>query len=348
MEDRCLVSIVVPVFNEAGNLRPLYTAVRGEMEPLGLPYEILFINDGSRDDSMLILRQLARDDDRVKVVSLSRNFGHQPALSAGLEFARGDAVIVMDADLQHPPDLIPQMIAAWRAGHQVVYTIREDEKGRTGWFKRWTSAVFYKLLNAVSDVPITPGAADFRLMDRTVVDCLVSMPERSRFLRGMVSWVGFRQQGIPYRPHPRHSGKSKYPLGKMFGLALQGLTSFSSMPLRVSAYLGLAAALAGLPYAIWAVYAKLFTDLVVPGWASLLVAVLFLGGVQLMSIGVIGEYVGRIYIEVKRRPLYLAEELIGFDAFPPCPDRPGARFLPHWHVSHPAHAASKSAEVPHC
>jgi glycosyltransferase involved in cell wall biosynthesis len=311
---------------------------------------VLFVNDGSVDDSMSVLRQLAAEDPRVKVVGLSRNFGHQNAVSAGLEFASGDAVIVMDADLQHPPDLIPQMIAAWREGCQVVYTVREDDRRQTGWFKRWTSAAFYRLINALSDVPIAPGAADFRLIDRTVVDCLAAMPERSRFLRGMVSWVGFRQKAIRYRPNPRHSGRSKYSLRKMVALALQGITSFSSLPLRVSGFLGLFAALAGLPYALWAIYAKLFTDLVVPGWASLLVAILFLGGVQLMSIGVIGEYIGRIYTEVKRRPLYLTEELIGFETHPPRPSPPTAGAPWHWHASGAVHwpkGIPRGDEVPH-
>jgi len=350
MDDCRPISIVVPVFNEAGNLRALCDAVSQQVQRCALPYELLFVNDGSLDESMSVLRELAAEDRRVKVVGLSRNFGHQNAVSAGLEFARGDAVIVMDADLQHPPDLIPQMIAAWREGYHVVYTIREDDRRQTGWFKRWTSAGFYKLINALSDVRIAAGAADFRLMDRTVVDCLVAMPERSRFLRGMVSWVGFRQKGIRYRPNPRHSGESKYSVRKMLALALQGMTSFSSVPLRVSGYLGLFAALAGLPYALWAVYAKLFTDMVVPGWASLLVAILFLGGVQLMSIGVIGEYVGRIYTEVKRRPLYLTEELIGFEARPPRPDPPIAGVPWHWRLSESAHwpqGVPRGDEAPH-
>lgn len=338
------VSIVVPLFNEAGNLRPLYQALCRQMGLLGQPYELIFVNDGSTDESLSVLRDFAAQDGRVRVVSLSRNFGHQNAVSAGLEFARGDAVIVMDADLQHPPELIPELIAAWQQGYQVVYTIREDGQGHAGWFKRWSSAVFYKLINAVSDTPIVPGAADFRLMDRTVVDCLVAMPERLRFLRGMVSWVGFRQKGIRYRPNPRLSGRSKYPLRKMIGLALQGLTSFSSAPLRVSGYLGLFAALAGVPYAIWAVYARLFTGAVVPGWTSLLVAILFLGGVQLMSIGVIGEYVGRIYTEVKRRPLYLVEETIGMER-PAWPDWLGDRPRPASSALRPSRVGLRRGEV---
>jgi polyisoprenyl-phosphate glycosyltransferase len=313
------LSIVIPVYNEATNLRPLYEELVDVLARLGMAGEMIFVDDGSRDGSLDALRRLAAEDRRVKVIALSRNFGHQYAVTAGVEHAQGDAVVVMDADLQHPPALIPAMVAQWRAGAQVVYTVRTDGE-HTGWMKRSTSATFYKLINAISDTPIVPGAADFRLMDRQVVDCLVSMRERSRFLRGMVSWVGFRQVGLPYVANPRRSGRSKYSLRKMIALALEGITSFSSLPLRISAYLGFLASVSVLPYAVWAVYARLFTDSAEPGWASILVAELFLGGVQLMSIGIIGEYVGRIYTEVKGRPLYVAEELIGFDQ----PSRPRA------------------------
>jgi dolichol-phosphate mannosyltransferase len=310
------VSVVVPVYNESGNIRPLFQAVARQFEALGTPFEILFVDDGSRDDSLDILHALTQEDPRVRIVALSRNFGHQSAVTAGMDHARGCAVVVMDADLQHPPELIPQMIAAWRAGAQVVFTIREDDKD-LGLFKRSTSSLFYKIINAISDVPIVEGAADFRLMDRTVVEALRAMPERSRFLRGMVSWLGFRQVGLPYRPHARLSGTSKYSLRKMVSLAMNGITSFSCVPLRWAMYAGLFSALSGIPYALWTIYARLFTDVAVPGWASMMIAILFLGGVQLMSLGVIGEYLGRVYTEVKGRPLYLTSELVGFDAQDP-------------------------------
>ena len=328
MKDHESVSVVVPVFNEADNLRPLHDALTRQLVAVGLPYEIIFVNDGSSDGSMAVLRELGSRDPCVRVVSFSRNFGHQNSITAGLEHAGGEAVIVMDADLQHPPELIPQMVARWREGYQVVFTVRDDGKN-VGLFKRWTSAAFYRCINAVSEVPIVPGAADFRLMDRTVVDCLIAMPERSRFLRGMVSWVGFRQIGLPYVAAPRFAGKSKYSVRKMFSLAVQGITSFSSLPLRFSAYLGFFAAVSVIPYGLWAIYAKLFTDQAVPGWASLLISVQFLGGAQLMSIGIIGEYVGRIYNEVKKRPLYVTAELLGFEAaemypLPVSQERPAA------------------------
>lgn len=318
MKDHPTLSVVVPVFNEADNLQTLYDALTRQLESLNIPAEMIFVNDGSSDASLATLKRLSAQDARVKVVGLSRNFGHQCCITAGMDHASGDAVVVMDADLQHPPELIPEMIARWQEGYQVVYTVREDAQD-TGLFKRWTSSAFYKCINAVSEVPIIANAADFRLMDRAVVNCLISMPERSRFLRGMISWVGFRQIGIPYVAHPRHAGKSKYSLRKMLSLAVQGITSFSSVPLRLSAYIGFATAASVIPYAIWGVYARLFTDQAVHGWASLEVSVLFLGGVQLMSLGVIGEYVGRIYTEVKGRPIYVANEMIGFDASQTCP-----------------------------
>ena len=312
MDRQEFISVVLPVYNEAPNLRCIHEALTRQMQGLGVPYELIFVNDGSRDESMACLRELHRNDPAVKVLSFSRNFGHQYAVTAGIEHARGTAVITMDADMQHPPELLPQMIALWRDGAQVVHTVRRDSKD-TGWFKRWTSAAFYRLINLVSDVPVVANSADFRLMDRAVVDCLVTMRERTRFLRGMVCWVGFVQRSIPYTAHPRFAGQSKYSLRKMLTLAMHGITSFSSVPLRLSAYVGFLASVSGLPYAIWAIYARCFTEVAVPGWASLLVAVLFLGGVQLMSIGVIGEYVGRIYDEVKNRPLYVTAEALGFD-----------------------------------
>jgi dolichol-phosphate mannosyltransferase len=339
MEGEVRVSIVVPVYGEADNLLPLHREVTRQMDSLGLPYEFVFVDDGSQDGSLEVLRTLHRQDARVRVVGLSRNFGHQYAVSAGLEYASGDAVITMDADLQHPAELIPEMITLWRQGVQVVYTIRDDRQ--LGLFKRWTSAAFYRLINAISDTPIIPGGADFRLLDRKVVDQLVAMPERARFLRGMVSWLGYRQQGLHYQANPRLSGRSKYSLRKMIRLALTGVTSFSSTPLRVSAVLGFVTVRASTPYALWAVYARCLTDIAIPGWASLLVVVLFLGGVQLISLGVIGEYLGQIYVEVKQRPLYLTDELLGFESSqrrPACSTATAPRFphpqFPHLELPH--------------
>jgi dolichol-phosphate mannosyltransferase len=219
---------------------------------------------------------------------------------------------MMDGDLQHPPAMIPDMIARWKEGYDIVYTVREENEGAS-LFKKFSSASFYGLINNLVDTHIVPHAADFRLMDRKALDCLNSLRERNRFIRGLVSWIGFKQYAMPYTAAKRFSGVTKYSFGKMFAFAVDGIASFSTLPLRFSAAIGFVAALTGLPYAIWAIYLKLFTDESVSGWASMVVAVLFLGGVQLMTLGVIGEYIGRIYEEVKDRPLYIASETLGFD-----------------------------------
>jgi polyisoprenyl-phosphate glycosyltransferase len=310
-----LISVVVPVLNEQGNIPYLYRSLIEEFDQLWYDFEVIFVDDGSRDRSADIIRKLHANDPRVKLVSLSRNFGHQMAVTAGLESARGAAVIMMDADLQHPPAVIPEMIARWQQGFDVVYTVRKTTEG-VGLFKRLTSAAYYRLINRIIDTRIIPSAADFRLIDRKVVNCLNGIRERSRFVRGLVTWVGFRQTAIPYVAAKRHAGTTKYSLGRMLSFAVDGITSFSTFPLRCSTYLGFLSALAGIPYAVWAIYLKLFTDATVSGWSSLIVAVLFLGGVQLIALGILGEYVGRIYEEVKQRPLYLVQETIGFDEHP--------------------------------
>ena len=307
------ISIVVPVYNEEGNLRAFYDELTAKLDLVCGDWEIIFVDDGSGDRSVELIKELREADQRVKLVCLARNFGHQVALAAGLDHAHGEAVITLDADLQHPVSLIPEMIARWKEGFDVVYTIRQDTEG-LGFFKRFTASVFYRLINALTDTAIIPGTADFRLTDRKVVDCLILMKERSRFMRGLIAWTGFKQIGIPYVARGRYSGKSSYSLRRMLSFAVDGITSFSVLPLRLSAYVGFAAALTGVPYAIWAIYAKLFTETTVSGWTSVIVAVLFLGGVQLISLGVLGDYVGRIYEEVRGRPLYIARERIGFDA----------------------------------
>jgi dolichol-phosphate mannosyltransferase len=305
-----VISVVLPVFDEEENIGEVHEALVTQLVRLGEPYEIIFVDDGSRDGSLERIRELSVRDTHVRGVSLSRNFGHQIAISAGLEYASGDAVIVMDADLQHPPELIPEMVAHWRDGYDVVYTIREG-RDHAGPLKRWSASLFYRLMNRMCDIEITANTPDFRLMDRRVVDALRHMPERTRFLRGLVRWVGFRQTSLRFVAAPRTHGKTKYPLSKMIRFSLDGVTAFSTVPLRLASYMGLFAALSGIPYALWAVYARLFTDWAVHGWASVVVALLFLGGVQLISIGIMGEYIGRVYEEAKGRPLFLTRELIG-------------------------------------
>ena len=307
-----MLSVVLPIFNEEDNVAAVAAAVGAQLDALSKPYEIIFIDDGSTDHSLDVIRTLSARDPRIKAVRLSRNFGHQVAISAGLEYARGDAVIVMDADLQHPPELIPQLVARWEEGYDVVYTIREG-RGHAGPLKRLSAAGFYRLLNRMCDIDINIDAntPDFRLVDRRVVDALLQLPERARFMRGLVRWVGFRQTAVRFTARMRTRGQTKYPFSRMLRFSVDGVTAFSTMPLRFASYLGTLVALSGIPYAAWAVYKRVFTNDAVPGWASLVVAVLVIGGLHLICLGIIGEYIGRVYEEVKGRPLYLADEVVG-------------------------------------
>ncbi len=307
-----LISVVVPVYNEEESLDAFYDAVSRQLNALEIDWELIFVNDGSRDRSMEILRRLSERDSHVGVINFARNFGHQIAITAGSNHALGDAVIIMDADLQHPPEMIPQMISLWREGNHVVYTVRSYGE-EIGWFKKKTSQWFYSFLNRISDTSFIPGAADFRLMDRKVVDSLGEMQERSRFVRGMVSWLGFRQTGIPYTANPRAAGTSKYTLRKMIAFAIDGITGFSTKPLRWITYLGLMVASLSIFYACYVLFETIFLGLQTPGWPTLIITVLLLGGVQLISLGVIGEYIGKIYMETKQRPLYVVQERIGVE-----------------------------------
>jgi dolichol-phosphate mannosyltransferase len=308
-----LVSAVVPCYDEQDVLSETHAALSAALSALeGADSEIVYVDDGSRDRTREILRDVQRRDPRVRVVGLSRNFGHQIAVSAGIESAAGDCVVVIDADLQDPPEVIGEMVALWREGYEVVYGVRADREGETA-FKKWTARVFYRLINRLSHVEMPLDAGDFRLMDRRVVDVLLSMPERDRYLRGMVSWIGFRQAAVLYRRAPRLAGKSKYPLAKMIRFAADGLLSFSVTPLRLAIWTGFAAIALAFLGIVWAVLEWLLTNDLVRGWASIFTAVLFLGGVQLITLGIIGEYIGRIYAEVKRRPLYVVAERLGFE-----------------------------------
>jgi glycosyltransferase involved in cell wall biosynthesis len=307
-----LVSIVVPCFNEEAVLPELHrrlVAVLEQVEDMG--FEVVYANDGSNDHTSEILRELQASDPRVRVISLSRNFGHQIAVTAGLEHASGDAVVIIDADLQDPPEVIPEMIARWRDGYQVVYGLRAERAGETT-FKIWTAKVFYRLINHLSEIEIPLDVGDFRLLDRKAVHALLSMPERDRFLRGMVSWIGLKQVGVIYDRAPRRAGESKYPLMKMLRFAVDSVISFSFAPLRLAIWLGFAALAASIAGIIYALVIRLYTTDWVRGWTSIFTAVLFLGGVQLITLGIVGEYVGRIYAEVKLRPLYVVRERLGF------------------------------------
>jgi dolichol-phosphate mannosyltransferase len=298
---------VIPVFNEQENLPNLHSRLAAALGPTGLRYEIIFVDDGSRDGSAPLLRGLAGDDPRVVVVELARNFGHQVAISAGLDHARGDGVIIMDADLQDPPEVLPQFIDKWREGHDVVYAIREQRK--ESWLKRAAYAAFYRLLQRVANIEIPLDAGDFCIMDRRVVDLLIGMPERNRFVRGIRSWVGLDQVGLAYERQARQAGKPKFTFTRLVYLALDGLVSFSYVPLRLITMLGFGVSLLSIVLAVFYAIKKLTVGLNPPGFATLTVAVFFLAGMQLMTIGVIGEYVGRIFEEVKRRPLYVVRRV---------------------------------------
>jgi dolichol-phosphate mannosyltransferase len=308
-----LISIVVPCYNEGEVLQ----TTLARLLPIGARLdhaeaEFIFVNDGSHDDTLAILRRAAAEDPRIKVISFARNFGHQIAVTAGIDAARGDAVVLIDADMQDPPELIPDMVAKWREGFDVVYGQRASRDGETR-FKKFTAAGFYRVLGRLSEVKIPMDTGDFRLISRPVADVIRDMPERHRFLRGMVAWAGFRQCALPYDRAERSAGETKYPLRKMLGFAADGILSFSRKPLRLALNIGLFAALLALVGILYAIAMRVFTSNWVEGWTALMIAVLFFGGVQLVSIGILGEYIGRIYEETKQRPLYVVAEKIGFD-----------------------------------
>ncbi len=303
-----VLSVIVPVFNEAETLAHLYTRLAAVLEQLEASFEILLINDGSSDGSLQGMMDLHERDPRVRVVDFSRNFGHQAAVSAGLAYAHGQAVVIIDADLQDPPETIPALVAQWRAGAEVVYAQRVARQGDT-WFKRATAAVFYRLLRRLTAVNIPPDTGDFRLLDRRVVDVLVALPERHRFLRGLSAWVGFRQVAVPYVRAPRYAGETKYPLSKMLHLASDAITSFSDFPLRLASTCGFLLSGASLIGILVAVVLRLFGN-AIAGQATTAILVLFLGGVQLIFLGILGAYLGRIYDEVRGRPLYVVRNVV--------------------------------------
>ena len=298
------ISIVVPVFNEEKNLHEFHKRITAVMEQEPYDYNIIFVDDGSRDSSAVILNELSKADEHVEAYLLSRNYGHQMALTCGLDNADGDAVITMDGDLQHPPELLPEMLRLWENGHKIVQTKRMATED-AGFFKNITSSVYYKVINALSEVEITPGGSDFRLMDRIAVDAFKLYRERARFIRGLVNTLGFRVTVLEFVAPPRFAGHSKFNLHKMLHFALDGITAFSNLPLRWAFYIGIVFGLCSIMLLGHVFYVKYLTDDAVPGWATMTVSVLFLGGIQLVGIGILGEYIGRIFEEIKHRPLYL-------------------------------------------
>jgi dolichol-phosphate mannosyltransferase len=300
-------SIVAPIYNELENISELYRRVSDVMNSSGEPWELVLVDDGSTDGSTDAIRALAREDDCVRPVIFARNFGHQIAITAGWDYARGDAIVIIDADLQDPPELILEMAKKWKEGYEVVYAVRAEREGES-WFKIWTASLFYRLIYHITDVKIPLDTGDFRLMDRKVVDVLKSMRERHRFPRGMSAWVGFKQIGVEYKRAARKAGETKYPFRKMFRLALNAITSFSYFPLQVATFFGFASAGIAIIAIPVVVALRLLGSQFFEGQTTTLISVLFLGGVQLISLGILGEYVGRLYDEAKGRPLYIVRE----------------------------------------
>jgi glycosyltransferase involved in cell wall biosynthesis len=304
-----MYSIIIPIFNEEKILPELHQRLEKVAANLDGPVEVILIDDGSKDRSFEIMKDLHARDPRIKSIRLSRNFGHQIAISAGLDLAGGKAIILMDGDLQDPPELLPEMIARWKEGNQVVYTVKKSRKENK--LKRFAFKSFYRILHALSTVEIPMDAGNFSLLDRRVVEILRKMPERNRYISGLRAWSGFRQTAVYYDRDPRFSGKPQMSLSRLVQLALDGIFSFSNVPLRLAIYLGLATAFLSFAIGLWAISARLFTDKAVLGWASTIISILFVGGMILFTLGVIGEYISRIYEEVKNRPLYVVQETVG-------------------------------------
>jgi polyisoprenyl-phosphate glycosyltransferase len=304
---KIMYSIIAPIYNELENIPDLYRRVNDVLDSTGEPWELILVDDGSTDGSTEAIRKLAKEDKCVRPVIFARNFGHQIAITAGWDYARGDAVVIIDADLQDPPELILEMAKKWKEGYEVVYAVRTEREGES-WFKLWTASLFYRLIYRITDVKIPLDTGDFRLMDRKVVDVLKQMRERHRFPRGMSAWVGFKQIGVEYKRAARKAGETKYPFRKMFRLALNAITSFSYFPLQVATFFGFASAGIAIIAIPLVVALRLAGSHFFEGQTTTLISVLFLGGVQLISLGILGEYVGRLYDEAKGRPLYIVRE----------------------------------------
>ncbi|MCR2804334.1 glycosyltransferase family 2 protein [Paenibacillus soyae] len=303
-------SVIVPMYNEEEVIEHTYRRLKAVMDTTDKPYELVFVNDGSKDRTVQIMKKIGGEDPNVRLIDFSRNFGHQIAISAGMDYARGDAIIVIDADLQDPPEVILQMIEKWKEGYEVVYGRRLKRKGETV-FKKLTALAFYRLLKSMTSVDIPLDTGDFRLIDRKVCDVLRGLKEKNRFVRGLISWIGFRQTSVEYVREERFAGETKYPLKKMISFALDGITSFSYKPLKIASYLGFALSCGGFVYLLIVIFQRLFTQSTVEGWTTIVALNLLFNGIILILLGVIGEYIGRIYDESKNRPLYIVREVTG-------------------------------------
>lgn len=301
------LSVIIPIYNEEGNIPLLYQRVKSVIDEAGLGYELFFINDGSRDRSMALIRELASNDPQVKYIDFSRNFGHQIAVSAGIDHVQGNRIAIIDADLQDPPEMILEMYRKMDEGFEVVYAKRRSRQGES-FLKKFTARQFYRILARITSVEIPVDTGDFRIMDRKIVEVLRQMPEQHKYLRGQISWVGFRQTFLEYDRLERHSGRTGYTYRKMIRFALDGITSFSRFPLKVATMAGFIVSGVAFLVMLYALYARFFKSDTVPGWTSLMLAVLFLGGIQLISIGIIGEYIGRLSDNVRQRPLYVVRD----------------------------------------
>lgn len=313
-------SFVLPIYNEQETLPELRSRMLQLIDQLDGPSEVILVDDGSRDSSPELLHSIRSVDSRFKVIRFARNFGHQVAISAGIDFSQGEAVIVMDADLQDPPDIVHAMIAKWKDGFQVVYGIREQRKGES-LFKRLTAALFYRVLSMLTDIKIPVDVGDFRLIDRRAVEAFKALRESNRYVRGMFTWVGFRQTGVKYQRAERFAGTTKYPLRKMMKFAIDGIVSFSNAPLKLAMTVGLVVAVGSMAFGMWAIFARLLGIYTVSGWTSLMVIICVIGGVQLTVTGLVGQYIGRIYDESKGRPLYIVADAQGFDGTVQVPQR---------------------------
>ncbi|MFA6309460.1 MAG: glycosyltransferase family 2 protein [Clostridia bacterium] len=312
MSEKAVVSVVVPVYNEEGVVEESYKRLKKVMDSTDESYEIIFVNDGSRDRTVEILRNICDKDSTIKLLDFSRNFGHQIAITAGMDYTEGDAIVVIDADLQDPPEVIPQMLAKWKEGYDVVYGKRIKRKGDT-FFKKITAKMFYRFLRTMTEVDIPVDTGDFRLIDRKVCNALKQVNERNRYIRGIISWLGFKQIGVEFVREKRFAGETKYPLKKMIKFASDAITSFSYKPLKIATYIGGFISFLSFAYLIFVLCQRLFTVSTQPGWASTIAVNLFFNGIVLVILGVIGEYVGRIYDEVKGRPLYVIREAKNID-----------------------------------
>ena len=308
-----IYSVIIPMYNEEEVIEHTYERLKEVMDQTSEPYELIFVNDGSRDRTVELIEMISQFDSHVRLIDFSRNFGHQIAISAGMDYAQGDAVIVIDADLQDPPEIILQMIEKWKEGYEVVYGKRLKRKGET-LFKKLTAKLFYRLLRSMTNVDIPIDTGDFRLIDRKVCQVLRGLKEKNRFVRGLISWIGFRQTSVEYVREERFAGETKYPLKKMISFALDGITSFSYKPLKIASYVGFALSLGGFIYLFIVIFQRLFTETTAEGWTTIVALNLIFNGIILMLLGVIGEYIGRIYDESKDRPLYIVRETKGFDS----------------------------------